>query len=93
MPTPRRRKLPPTCFHSYFSDNTLMVRPILTVMGVLLAATAVHAHPGHGVTDGNAPVHYLIELQHQGAAILAFAAIAILAGARSYRRSTRDRRR
>jgi len=40
----------------------------------LLAASPALAHPGHGVTEGDSAVHYLLEPLHVGPVLLVIAA-------------------
>lgn len=51
-----------------------MRRSVLTLMACLVGTSSALAHPGHGVTEGNSAVHYLLEPLHIGSVVILLAA-------------------
>ena len=47
---------------------------LLCLTACLIVTSPVLAHPGHGVTEGDSAVHYLIEPLHIGPVVLLLAA-------------------
>jgi hypothetical protein len=46
----------------------------LCLTACLITTSSTLAHPGHGVTEGDSAVHYLMEPLHIGPVIILFAA-------------------